>query len=49
LADHYVTHVFGRDQADEAFRAACDPAPGQLKVVLDLTATTDPSQTQEEL
>jgi threonine dehydrogenase-like Zn-dependent dehydrogenase len=36
LAESYVTHVYPRSRVDEAFRAACRPAPGQLKVVLDL-------------
>lgn len=42
LADHgglyedLVTHVFGRDQIQDAFETAARPAPGRLKVLVDL-------------
>lgn len=37
LATAYVSDVFPRTAADEAFRAACRPVVGQRKVVVDLT------------
>jgi threonine dehydrogenase-like Zn-dependent dehydrogenase len=37
LAASYVTNVFPVDDVEEAFQLAAKPAPGRLKVVLDMT------------
>ena len=36
LAEHYVTHCFAFDRAQQAFDEALVPAPGRVKVVIDV-------------
>jgi hypothetical protein len=36
LAEHYVTHTFGFEEAQRAFDTALVPAPGRVKVVIDV-------------
>jgi threonine dehydrogenase-like Zn-dependent dehydrogenase len=38
LRDAYVTHVFKAGEVQRAFEAAAVPKPGQVKIVLDMTA-----------
>jgi threonine dehydrogenase-like Zn-dependent dehydrogenase len=37
LLDEYVSHTFGRAEANEAYATACAPAPGLMKVIIDAT------------
>lgn len=37
LAETYVTDIFPRDRANDAYLAAAAPEPGRLKVVIDLS------------
>ena len=37
LAERYVSHVFGVDDAQSAFEHAVRPAPGQVKMVVAAT------------
>ena len=38
LADQYVTHVVPINKVQRAYEMACRPAPGQLKITLDMQA-----------